>query len=53
MKAVIQRVLSADLKVDGQLISEIGFGYVIFLGVEKRECDKKINWKKRRKSTKF
>ena len=35
MKAVIQRVLSADLKVDGQLISEIGFGYVIFLGVKK------------------
>ncbi len=33
MKAVIQRVLNADLKVDGKLISEIGFGYVIFLGV--------------------
>ena len=35
MKAVIQRVLSANLKVDGQLISEIGAGYVIFLGVKK------------------
>lgn len=35
MKAVIQRVLDANLKVDGKLISEIGFGYVIFLGVEK------------------
>ena len=35
MKAVIQRVLSADLKVDGKLISEIGQGYVIFLGVKK------------------
>ncbi len=35
MKAVIQRVLSADLKVDGQLVSEIGQGYVIFLGVKK------------------
>ena len=33
MKAVIQRVLSADLKVDGKLISEIGKGYVIYLGV--------------------
>ena len=33
MKAVIQRVLSANLKVDGNLISEIGKGYVIFLGV--------------------
>ncbi len=35
MKAVIQRVLDANLKVEGKLISEIGFGYVIFLGVEK------------------
>ena len=35
MKAVIQRVLNANLKVDGELISEIGAGYVIFLGVKK------------------
>ena len=35
MKAVIQRVLEANLKVDGELISEIGKGYVIFLGVKK------------------
>lgn len=35
MKAVIQRVLCANLKVDGKLISEIEKGYVIFLGVAK------------------
>ncbi len=35
MKAVIQRVLDANLKVDGKFISQIGFGYVIYLGVEK------------------
>ena len=35
MKAVIQRVLEANLKVDGNLISEIKHGYVIFLGVKK------------------
>ena len=35
MRAVIQRVLDANLKVDGELISEIGKGYVIFLGVKK------------------
>lgn len=35
MKAVVQRVKNAELKVDGQLISKIGFGYVIFLGVGK------------------
>lgn len=33
MKAVIQRVNYANLKVDGNLISEIGKGLVIFLGV--------------------
>ena len=35
MKAVIQRVLEANLKVDGELVSEIKNGYVIFLGVGK------------------
>jgi len=35
MKAVIQRVLNANLKVDGELISEIGKGYVIYLGIGK------------------
>lgn len=35
MKAVIQRVLSAELKVDGKIVSEIGKGYVIYLGVKK------------------
>ncbi len=35
MKAVIQRVLSANLKVNNEIISEIGKGYVIYLGVGK------------------
>ena len=35
MKAVIQRVLDATLKVDGELISQISNGFVIFLGVGK------------------
>lgn len=33
MRAVIQRVLSAELKVDGNLISKIDKGMVVFLGV--------------------
>ena len=43
MKAVIQRVLEADLKVDGQLISEIKKGFVIFLGVGKEDDEKDID----------
>ena len=33
MKAVVQRVLKAELKVEGELISKIDKGMVIFLGV--------------------
>ncbi len=33
MKAVVQRVLSANLKVDGELISEINNGLVVYFGV--------------------
>ena len=33
MKAVVQRVLCAELKVDGQLISEINAGLVVYLGI--------------------
>ncbi len=33
MRAVVQRVLSASLKVDNKLISEIGKGLVVFLGI--------------------
>lgn len=43
MKTVIQRVLSAELKVDDKIISKIGKGYVIYLGVKKGDgkenCD--------------
>lgn len=35
MKAVIQRVLKAQLEVDGEIISKIDKGYVVFLGVMK------------------
>ena len=40
MKAVIQRVLSARLKVDGKTVSEIEKGLVVFLGVGKGDTEK-------------
>ena len=39
MRAVVQRVLNASLKVDGKLISQIGKGYVVYFGVEKDDDD--------------
>ena len=50
MKAVVQRVLSAKLEVEGKLISKIGKGYVIFLGVGKGDTIEDANYfiKKRR-----
>lgn len=44
MKAVIQRVKQANLKVDGELISEIGFGYVIYLGVGKEDTKEQADY---------
>jgi D-tyrosyl-tRNA(Tyr) deacylase len=34
MKAVIQRVTSASVRVDGQTVGAIGRGYLVLLGVE-------------------
>lgn len=37
MKAVIQRVLKANLKVDGKTVSKIDKGLVVFLGVSRTD----------------
>lgn len=42
MRAVVQRVLEANLKVDGKLISEIGKGYVVFLGIKVGDSEKEL-----------
>ncbi len=44
MKAVIQRVLDANLKVEGNIVSEIGKGYVIFLGVAKGDTKEQADY---------
>ena len=44
MKALIQRVKSASVTIDGELYSKTGQGYLILLGVEKGDSEEKILW---------
>jgi D-tyrosyl-tRNA(Tyr) deacylase len=44
MKALVQRVSSAVLKVENQLISEINEGLVCYLGVGKGDSEKELKW---------
>lgn len=42
MRAVVQRVINADLSVDGKLISKIGKGFVVFWGVESGDKEEDV-----------
>ena len=44
MKAVVQRVKSATLKVGGELISQIGDGLVVYFGVGKGDDKSKADF---------
>lgn len=44
MRAVIQRVKSASVKVDGELVSEIGAGLLIFLGITHDDSQAEIDY---------
>lgn len=44
MKAVVQRVSASSVTVDGQVISSIGPGLAILLGVEKGDGIKDVNF---------
>ncbi len=44
MRAVIQRVKSASVKVDGELVSEIGTGLLIFLGVAHQDTETELQY---------
>ena len=41
MKAVIQRVRYANVKVDEEVIGEIEKGFLVLLGVRQRGCDRR------------
>lgn len=42
MRALIQRVTSASVKVDGKSVGKIGKGFLIFLGVYEEDTEEKI-----------
>ena len=44
MKAVIQRVTSASVAVDGKIVGEICVGIMVLLGVEKGDTEAQADW---------
>lgn len=44
MKAVIQRVSRADVKVDGKTVGEIGKGFLVLLGVGEEDTEKNADY---------
>ena len=44
MKAVIQRVIEARVRVEGRVVGEIGAGVLVLLGVENGDDIKQANW---------
>jgi len=44
MRAVVQRVRSASVRVDDETVGEIGRGFVILLGVSKRDTEAEARW---------
>ncbi|GAA5120101.1 D-tyrosyl-tRNA(Tyr) deacylase [Luteolibacter yonseiensis] len=44
MRAILQRVLEASVTVDNQLISSIGPGLLILLGVEEGDTAEDVSW---------
>jgi len=44
MKAVIQRVREASVTVDGRLVSQIGRGFLVLLGVARGDGEVEADW---------
>ena len=44
MRALVQRVSRASVSVDGQLISEIGPGLLVLLGVTHQDTEQEADW---------
>ncbi|WP_294185041.1 D-aminoacyl-tRNA deacylase [uncultured Clostridium sp.] len=46
MRAVVQRVKSSKVEVDGQIIGEIGGGLNVFLGISVKDADEDVTYMK-------
>ena len=44
MRAIIQRVLESSVKIDGEIVSKIGPGLLILLGVEEGDTEEDVAW---------
>ena len=44
MRAVIQRVINADVKVDGKIVGKIGKGIMVLIGIGADDNDKVIDY---------
>jgi D-tyrosyl-tRNA(Tyr) deacylase len=44
MKAVVQRASRAAVRVDGQIVGEIGRGLLVLLGIGKTDTDVEMDW---------
>lgn len=44
MKLLVQRVLEANVKVDGKIVGSINKGLLVFLGVEKGDTEKQADF---------
>ena len=44
MRAVVQRVSSASVSVEGRLVSSIGAGLLVLLGIHKDDCERDSGW---------
>jgi D-aminoacyl-tRNA deacylase len=44
MRALVQRVSSASVSVDGRRVSEIGPGLLVLLGISREDTDRDADW---------
>ena len=44
MRIVLQRVSHASVTIDGQIVSKIGKGLLLLLGIEETDTEEDINW---------